>query len=171
MELNIAVLDSECQILFFTAGEENIIQLETITLICAELELPLCVCNSLIVDAECMLKIDTKLLPHSGDAGRPRLLLAGNFLEEQITIGALHALYLGFEVFLLKDFAVPKNIDHMQVYDMRLIQAGVVPSTLHQLLYEWISGEAIAERRNKLIELLAQLTNRFGASATRTGLS
>ena len=152
--MKITVLDSECQILFLTAGEENIVQFAAIDSVCAMLNLPLCVCNSLIVDASCLQEIDTKLLPHSGETCRPRLLLAGSFLEEQITICALHALYVGFEVFLLKDFVVPKNLNHTLVYDMRLFQAGVVPSTLRQLLYEWMSGEERTERRTKMIQFL-----------------
>jgi hypothetical protein len=160
VELKIAVLDSECQILFLTAGEENNIQLGTITSICAELDLPLYVCNAVIVDASSLQEIDAKLLPHTGNACRPRLLLAGSFLEEQITLCALRALYVGFEVFLLKDFVVSKNLDHMLVYDMRLFQAGVVPSTLRQLLYEWMSGEERLERRAKMIQLLDSIDKR-----------
>ena len=120
VKLNVTVLDSECQILFFTTGKENIIQLSTVTSICTALEIPICTCNSLIIDASSLREIDAKLLPNSGDACRPRLLIAGNFLEEQITICALHALYAGFEVFLLKDFIIAKNLDHTLVYDMRL---------------------------------------------------
>ena len=49
----------------------------------------------------------------------------------------------------------------MHVYDMRLVQAGIVPTTLRQILYEWISGEQEIERRTKMIELLASIDQQF----------
>lgn len=112
-ELKMAILDTECQIAFFTATDESITHLHTIKAICTELDLPLCVTNSLIIDAKALQEIEAKLSPHSGIACRPRLLVAGSFLEEQITICALHAVYVGFEVFLLRDFIVPKNLDQV----------------------------------------------------------
>ena len=159
--MKISVQHSECQLLFLNASQGNHVGLDAITSISAEFNLPLLVCNSLIVDASCLQEIDGKLVSHSGDKCRPRLLLAGSFLEEQVTICALHNLYLGFEVFLLKDFVITKDRTHEQVYDTRLIQAGVVPTTLRQLLYEWMTGEDRAESRMRMGELLALIENKF----------
>lgn len=153
--MKISVLHSECQFLLLNAKEDKHIGLDVIASISGELSLPLWVCNSLIVDATCLQEIEANLIPHSGHSCRPRLLLAGSFLEEQITICAFHCLYVGFEVFLLKDSVVAKDATHQQVYDTRLIQAGVVPTTLRQLLYEWMTGEDRAESRTKMGELLA----------------
>lgn len=154
MELRISVLHSECQVLFLGTKDGDPIGFDAIDSVTKELGLPLNVCSTQIVDTPCLLEIYTSLRPLSGASCRPRLLIAGNYLEEQITICALHGLYIGFEVFLLKDFISAKNANHTTVYDTRLVQAGVVPTTLRQLLYEWMSGEDLTERREKMMQFL-----------------
>ena len=136
IELKNTVTDTECQFLFLTAGMDKHDDLTTIEMICSVLELPLLVCQSEFVDAQTLQEIEAELLPSEGHASRQRLLVVGRYLEEQINVIALHELYLGFEVFLLKDFIIPRNLHHVKVYDSRLVQAGVVLSTLRQLLYE-----------------------------------
>ena len=157
IELKNTVTDTECQFLFLTAGMGSYDDLTTIEIICSALELPLLVCQSEFVDAQTLQEIEADLLPFEGHASRQRLLVVGRYLEEQINVIALHGLYLGFEVFLLKDFIIPRNLHHVKVYDSRLVQAGVVLSTLRQLLYEWISSEERGERRGKMIQLLASI--------------
>ena len=149
------VVVSECQFLLLTAGVEKFWIRAAITSLCFELNLPVFVCDSQLVTASCLQGIEAKLLSHSGQNARPRLLVAGCYLEEQVNISALHGLYLGFEVFLLKDFIIARNRIHTQVYDSRLFQAGVVPSTLRQLLYEWISSEEQPNRHAQLVQMLA----------------
>ena len=134
MKLRISVLHSECQVLFLGKKEGDPIGFDTIASVTKELGLPLNVCNTQIVDTAFLQEIYSSLRPLSGVSCRPRLLIAGNYLEEQITFCALHGLYIGFEVVLLKDFISAKNANHTAVYDTRLVQAGVVPTTLRQLL-------------------------------------
>ena len=155
--MKISVLHSECQVLYLGTMENDPIGFDAIDSVTTELGLPLNICSAHIVDTPCLQEIYINLRPLSGISCRPRLLLAGRYLEEQITICALHGLYVGFEVFLMKDFISPKNAIHMSVYDTRLIQAGVVPTTLRQLLYEWISGEDLVERRDKMMRLLSSV--------------
>ena len=148
------ISDVECQFLFLTAGEKNFAKLTSITSICAELNLPMCICYYRIIDYSCLNRIEADLTPQ-----RPRLLLAGSFLEEQITVSALHCLDIGYEVFLLKDCVASKKPECLHVHDMRLVQSGVVPTTLSQLLYEWMSRENKSKRIaqiTQLIELIDQ---------------
>ena len=161
IELKNTVTDTECQFLFLTAGMDKHDDLTTIEMICSVLELPLLVCQSEIVDSKTLHDVETDLLPSAGHASRQRLLVVGRYLEEQINVIALHGLYLGFEVFLLKDFIIPRNIHHVEVYDSRLVQAGAVLSTLRQLLYEWISSEERVERRSRMIQLLASINEQI----------
>jgi nicotinamidase-related amidase len=71
---------------------------------------------------------------------RSSLILAGFWLETTVTFVALPALADGFEVFLLMD-ATPASADaSARAAADRLLQAGVVPTTVRQLIAEWIEA-------------------------------
>ncbi len=152
------VSDHECQILFLQGDELTAGTVEKMNVVSLKLGIPIYICNNNLIDATCLTQIETHLLSNSEGHLRKRLLVAGAYLEEQITICSLYALSLGYEVFLLKDFAATRVIDHVNAFDMRLIQAGVVPTTLRQLLYEWLAQESLSERqavKRWLIEMFA----------------
>ena len=151
------VSDHECQILLLHGEGLRSTAAELIVKICTDLQLPLCKNSDQIIGTSCIARIESELMANSGQPRRNRVLIAGAYLEEQLTVCALHSLALGFEVFLLKDFIVARNSTHMQAFDMRLFQAGTVPTTLRQLVYEWLSQEMIVERQAIHRNLLAMI--------------
>ena len=82
------------------------------------------------------------------------LLLAGNHLEQQITVLALEALAEGFDVHLLNDLISAHDKHRSATLQLRLIQAGAVPTTLRQLLYLWRYSEADSDVIMMLQDLL-----------------
>jgi hypothetical protein len=155
--MNVVAPDHQYQFLLLQSEGQQATIFDRPKLVCAQLDLPLCRCEDQLISAACLARIESRLTADFCTQPRRRLLLAGRFLEEQITICALHTLALGFEVFLLKDFVEAKNSEHVLAHDMRLYQAGVVPTTLRQLLYEWLSVEEVVERRalkRNLLEMM-----------------
>jgi Isochorismatase family len=153
----VTILDSECQLLLLRSDVLTSKAAKFLNLVCEKLSVPIHVCDNQLIDAASLSWIERRLATNSESKRRSRLLVAGGYLEEQITVSAMHALALGYEVFLLKDFIATRTIDHLQAFDMRLFQAGVVPTTLHQLLYEWLSQEEVSERQSvkrSLLELI-----------------
>lgn len=143
----VTISDSECQLLYLQSDGVNSNGSNLIKKICLDLDVPFINCRDQLINASCIARIESELMSNSGKHRRQRLLIAGAYLEEQITICALHGLAIGYEVLLLKDFVTARNPSHVQAFDMRLIQAGVVPSTLRQVVYEWLSVEDLCERQ------------------------
>lgn len=67
---------------------------------------------------------------------KSRLLLAGLWTETGVTFAALSALELGYEVFLVTDATASIDADSHDMAIQRMIQAGVVPVTWRQVLFE-----------------------------------
>ena len=143
----VTISDSECQLLYLQRDELIANGFNFIRQICLELDIPFVNCRDQLISASCIARIESELMSKSEIHRRPRLLFAGAYMEEQVTICALHGLAIGYEVFLLKDFVIARNPNHVQAFDMRLFQAGVVPSTLRQIVYEWLSLECLPERQ------------------------
>jgi nicotinamidase-related amidase len=71
---------------------------------------------------------------------RRSLILAGFWLETTVTFLALPALAAGFEVFVPMDASPAwRDTDAHPAAD-RLLQAGAVPVTTHQLIAEWMEA-------------------------------
>ncbi len=93
---------------------------------------------------------------HGTLAAQPRssLILAGFWLETTVTFLALPALASGFEVFVLMD-ATPASADaSARPAADRLLQAGAVPITTHQLIAEWIEASPDGTVRSALSRLV-----------------
>lgn len=73
---------------------------------------------------------------------RDRLLLAGLWTETAITFAALSGLELGYRIYLATDATAGISVASHDTALRRMVQAGVVPVTWPQLLFEWyrISG-------------------------------
>jgi hypothetical protein len=145
----------DCQLLSFTAAQEAT-AIRCVTDIChTKLGIPAHLCEYELVDQHQLEEVMASLkspheLPH-----RRSLLVAGNYLEEQITVGALHALMYGFDVFVLRDVTPAKRAEHIQIFDSRLVQAGAVLTTLGQLAYDWLSSEPTSSDRDAILKLQA----------------
>jgi hypothetical protein len=85
---------------------------------------------------------------------RTCLLVAGAYLEEQISIGALEALAEGFDVHLLTDLILARQRRAARAVELRLFQAGVVPATLRQFLFMWHTAESDHSERTSIEALL-----------------
>ncbi len=85
---------------------------------------------------------------------RDCLVLGGFWLETTVTFMALHALSNGFDVFLLMD-ATPSRAQDARVPSAnRLLQAGIVPTTTHQLVAEWAEQVTDQTLRMSLAQLI-----------------
>lgn len=82
------------------------------------------------------------------------VVLCGFWLETSLTFTALYALSGGFDVFVLMD-ASPSQVDEARGPSSdRLLQAGAVPSTTHQLIAEWAEQSADINLRRDLYQLI-----------------
>jgi hypothetical protein len=149
----VIVSDGECQLLYLRSEGVSSDEADFVNLVCSELSIPIRNCSDHLINVACLAEIESELATGAGD-GRQRLLIAGVYLEEQVTTCALHGLAIGFEVFLLKDFIAARNNRHSQAFDMRLFQAGAVPTTLRQLMYEWLALEVSPDRQKVITQLL-----------------
>jgi hypothetical protein len=72
-----------------------------------------------------------------------KLVVAGGDLASDVTIISMISLALGFDVYVL-GFSDDAYVD---LYWTRLVHVGVVPTTLVQMIAEWLASEAVAEKR------------------------
>lgn len=114
------------------------------------------VCDVDFLDLSTLKSTVAMLVQEAQQVKRTHLLVGGAYLEEQITILSLHALAEGLDVYILQDMIVARHLKYAQISMMRLCQAGIVPATLSQILYQWAALEPEEERRQKLQELSAR---------------
>jgi hypothetical protein len=88
-----------------------------------------------------------------GAHNRSILIVSGFWLETSVSFIALSALWGGFDVFVLLDTTPSLVKDTRGPSCDRLVQAGVVPSTTHQLIAEWIEQSSDAGLRTRLSDL------------------
>ena len=81
---------------------------------------------------------------------RTCLLVMGADLGNSITLVALEALATGYDVYLLGDLIASPDKAHENLYWQRLIQAGAVPTTMTQMLAEWLSAETVPDNVENL---------------------
>jgi hypothetical protein len=86
-----------------------------------------------------------------------RVLVFGGNIEKQITVCALRLLAEGFDVFLPCDAILREDDVEERISALRLFQAGVVPTTARQILFEWLSNEIDSAVAAKLELILAQV--------------
>ena len=146
----ITISIKDCQILAFQPHGISMPKLDAVIVCAKELNLPAEVCNQDYVDANLLSEIAQRLGKPVLNDPRSILLICGAFLEEQVSLAAHYMLVTGFEVYLLRELVVSKSPDHAYFHDLRLVQAGAVPTTLQQLVYEWMATEKDEAIRNQL---------------------
>ena len=97
---------------------------------------------------------DTPLGAALAASDRSSLLLGGYWLDECVTFTALNALAEGYDVYLLTDASPPLDVNERYTAILRLVQAGVVPTTTKQAIREWAADIADASQRGQLIAIL-----------------
>lgn len=80
-------------------------------------------------------------------ADRRKLVLAGLFTEEAVTLTTIAALEAGFEVYVALDACGGKSIDAHRVAIRRLEQAGAIPVTTRQIAGEFLDVQNTIETR------------------------
>jgi nicotinamidase-related amidase len=90
-----------------------------------------------------------------GREPRRALVLAGFWLETTVTFTALSALAAGFDVFIIMDATPPGTADARSAAINRLLQAGGVPTTTHQLIAEWTETTSDLQERAALSLLVS----------------
>lgn len=92
-----------------------------------------------------------------------RLILAGGCLEGEVTILCMTGLALGFDVYVFGDMLISTDDSYNNLYWNRLIQAGVVPTTMIQMLAEWVAAETDKTKRSNIQQIAKKfgLTGRF----------
>jgi hypothetical protein len=88
------------------------------------------------------------------ETSRTSLLICGYWLDECITFTALNALGEGYDIFLLTDASPPLDAGEGHMATLRLVQAGIVPTTTRQALREWAAEIADVRQRDQLLALL-----------------
>jgi hypothetical protein len=102
---------------------------------------------------------------------RKILLLSGAYLEHQLTAVSLEALAEGFHVHLLCDCIVASDKKMFQVLQLRLLQAGCVPTSLEQFLYLWQMIETDEVKRAQFQSLIGKCQKLRRSRLSRPGLS
>lgn len=87
-------------------------------------------------------------------ASRMSLLICGYWLDECITFTALNALGEGYDIYLVTDASPTLDIADRHTAILRLVQAGVVPTTTRQAIREWAGEIPDAAQRDRLLALL-----------------
>jgi hypothetical protein len=137
----ITVSIQRCQILAFKPDDFSMPKLDAAVAYASGLNMPVELCRQKFVDTRILEEIVQKI--GAPKVGEPRkiLLICGAYLEEQISLSAQYMLMTGFAVYLLRELVIAKSPEHATIHDLRLIQAGAIPTTLQQLVYEWMATE------------------------------
>lgn len=131
-----------CQFLAFQPHGVFVPKLDAVVALARDLNIPTEVCDLEFVNALALDEIVQKLGEPTPYDPRKILLIFGAFLEEQISLAVHFKLVTGFDVYISRDRVLSKNLEHTEIHDRRLVQAGAVSTTLQQLVYEWMATES-----------------------------
>jgi hypothetical protein len=114
------------------------------------LQLPVKSYDQEIPDLPMIDQIIRELVQVMGSENRNRLLIAGADVESHITFLTLRALAEGFDVYLLSDLMASQDRQFARIFQMRLFEAGALPTTMGQFLLEWQTAESDASLADRL---------------------
>lgn len=103
---------------------------------------------------------DPKFVAAVEKTGRKKLILAGLWTEVCVAFPAIQAVHDGYEVFAVIDACGDVNDVAHNMAVQRMIQAGVRPLTVLQLMLEWQRDWAFKESYNAVMDIVK---NHFGA--------
>lgn len=151
-----SISHTECQILAHAPHADHFLTLGKLDLLKTQLNLPVVFCKAETLTHKTFELLLQELIPFNGKNARHRLLICGAFLEKQVSVSALRMLAEGYDVYILEDLVVAESQKHATIHDGRLLQAGAIPTTMLQLLYEWTSSETDAGLLLRLNDLVFQ---------------
>jgi len=145
----------QCFILFLehgkpTPSDDELCVLERLRLFALELAIPSHTLDLPLLQTNNVAAVLQTAIGAAKSRGFPKVLIAGGSLEKDVTVIAMNGLAEGFDVFLLGDTFVQPDSSYSNLYWNRLIQAGVVPTTLVQMIAEWIASDADAAKSQKI---------------------
>jgi len=94
--------------------------------------------------------------------GRKRLIIAGLWTEICVLFPALEALAEGYEVYVVTDASAGQSEETHQIAIQRMVQAGVVPITSLQLLFEFYRDWGRKDRYDDVVAISRQHGGAFG---------
>ena len=145
------------QVLAFHDPNGTIANLQHFLDLAKELKLRITLCDVQIVDIAVLDTLVERLGKPIREEITPVLLICGANLDEQVSLAAHYMLATGYDVRLIRDLVFVGNHDLAHVHDLRLVQAGVVPITLNQLVYEWAAMEMDMHSRSILLKFRESL--------------
>lgn len=94
--------------------------------------------------------------------GRKKLIIAALWTEVCLAFPALDAIRDGYEVYFVADASGGVSLEAHEMAVHRMIQAGAVPMTWQQVMYEWQRDWARHETADAVREIVQQHTGAFG---------
>lgn len=82
------------------------------------------------------------------------LVLAGYWLDREVTAAALHALAECYDVYVPLDASPARSKEAGRLAEARLLQAGATPLLTEQILHEWMLETSNPSQRAKLTALM-----------------
>lgn len=163
--MNAIMSDGDCVLLLLNrSAPKNTKALRHVSAIGAleaSIQMPVHNCDVNMLDVRQLSTIigvlNSSMMPRNSS----NLLVAGAFLEDQIRVAALQALAESFDVYILNEFIISRQFGFVQTIETRLWQAGAVPTTLRQSLYQWMTAEPDPLRRSVLLQLIELACCRF----------
>ena len=93
---------------------------------------------------------------------RKKLILAGLWTEVCINMCAFSAMLDGYEVYVVEDACGASSVAAQQNSMSRMIQAGVVPLTMQQLILEWQRDWARKDTYNGTMDIVRDHCGAYG---------
>lgn len=87
--------------------------------------------------------LDKAVANAARDHGKSQLVLAGRPTEGPVTFTALGALSHGLDVIIVEDCCQSVSVHVHCIAIQRLVQAGVIMTTIPQLQFEWIATKEV----------------------------
>jgi len=150
----LTLVSAQCHVLIFCPKDSDRQRVEYVLQVIKHLSLAFQVVDQCVVDAARFEALAKEIGPPKVGVQRRVVLICGAFLEEQVSIAAQCLLGMGYTVYLLREAISSRSPEHAQFHDLRLVQMGAVPTTLRQMLYEWLSTEQNTEVRTLLLDAL-----------------
>lgn len=87
---------------------------------------------------------------------RTTLIVIGHWLEEAVTFLVLRALSHSYKVYVAFDGIASETTNAGETARQRLLYAGAIPTTVHQVVREWAATTSERNRRQTLLDLSAE---------------
>ncbi len=105
---------------------------------------------------------DKNFLAAIEKTGRKKLIMSGLLTEVCLAFPALCALADGYEVYAVEDASAGSSRSAHKMGMQRMIQAGVIPVTWQQVMYEWQRDWARHETADAVREISKEHSGAFG---------